>query len=536
MEDASMRRIQNTPNRNRATTILITACLTFAFAGLIGIVQLPQGASTVRADEHHTPAIEMTEEIQTAVNLSNAFRTISSAVAPSVVNINTVQEVVERVPERRLDPFGDDFFERFFGPSPFDRAQPRDRDNDRQPRERERRYERRGQGSGVIVSPDGYIVTNYHVIGDADTINVQLDSGRQYQAEVIGTDATTDLAIIRIDAIGLTAARFASTPSEPGEWVLAMGNPFGLDHTVTAGIVSATGRQIGIIRDQQGMLGIENFIQTDAAINPGNSGGPLVNLRGEVVGINTAIISRTGTYMGVGFAIPADLVQSVMTALIDDGEVTRGWLGVAIQNLDQDLAESYGYVGIDGVLIADVTSGSPADEAGLKPEDIVISINGRPTARGNQLQTMIATFPPGTEVEMKIFRGGEEKRIPVTLGQRPTSEEMLAQARGERSGPATAASEKLGLTVKEMTSEMAERLGFREPTGVVIDEIRSGSVAARSAVTAMRPNDVILSVDGTDIGSIEEFEEAVERADLSTGVRLRVRSGGSTRIILLRVN
>ncbi len=528
-----MRRIQNTPNRRRATTILVTACMTFAFAGLIGIVQLPQGANTVRADDHHTPAIEMTEEIQTAVNLSNAFRTISSAVAPSVVNINTVQEIVERVPERRrLDPFGDDFFERFFGPSP-DRARPRDRDDEDQPRERERRRERRGQGSGVIVSPDGYIVTNYHVIGNADTINVHLDSGRQYKAEVIGTDAATDLAIIRIDARGLTAARFASTPSEPGEWVLAMGNPFGLDHTVTAGIVSATGRQIGIIRDQQGMLGIENFIQTDAAINPGNSGGPLVNLRGEVVGINTAIISRTGTYMGVGFAIPADLVKSVMTSLIDDGEVSRGWLGVAIENLDQELAESYGYVGIDGVVITDVTPGSPADEAGLKPEDIVMSINNRPTARGNQLQTIVATFTPGTEIEMKVFRGGEEKMIPVTLGRRPTSEELVAQMRGERSGPATAASEKLGITVKEMTSEMAERLGFREPAGVIVDQIRSDSAAAR---TAMRPNDVILSVDGTDIGSIGQFEEAMEGANLSTGVRLRVRSGGSTRIMLLRVN
>ena len=307
---------------------------------------------------------------------------------------------------------------------------------------------KQGLGSGVVVRGDGHILTNHHVIKGADKIEVTLSDDRTYDATVIGSDPETDLAVLKIEASGLQPVQWADSDSaEVGEWVVAVGSPFGLNQTVTSGIVSALGR------DDMGITNYENFIQTDAAINPGNSGGPLVNLKGQLLGINTAIASRSGSYNGIGFAIPASMANRVMTSIMDDGKVSRGYLGVMIQDLNKDLASSFSFDG-EGVLIGDVVPEGPGDKGGLKAGDIVTQLNGKVMENSNQLRNSVADLDPESKVDLEVVRNGSVMNLQVELGTR----DLTQLASWTRGGGSPIKVSKLGLSVEEPTSQMRDSL------------------------------------------------------------------------------
>jgi serine protease Do len=486
------------------------------YALALTMLTAPALAAPPAVEEQRVPS----DALRYALGLSEVFRDITAEVGPSVVHITTVVPLAQPGPRGQApfdrDPF-EEFFERFFGEP---RIQPeRAPRNNQQP---ERRRERRGQASGLIVSEDGVIVTNNHVIMQAENITVRLTDGREYDATVVGTDPESDLAVLRIDASGLRPARFGDAESiSPGEWVLAIGSSLGLENTVTAGIISATGRM------GMGLAVFENFIQTDAAINPGNSGGPLVNLHGEVIGINTAIATRTGGYMGIGFAIPSTMVTPVIESIIERGVVERGWLGIQMQNLDERNARSYGFASTDGVLITNVTPGTPAEEAGLEWGDIIVRIDGRPTNNMDQLRNLIGMLRPGTSIAIEVFRNGEYVTHEVTLGTRPPQDVLAEMMRP----PAPPTDVRLGLRVEAITPEIARQLGLPDTRGVVVREIERGSIAADQGV---RPGDVILNVGRRSIRSAEDFNNAMNEADLDEGVHLRIRRGAQVQIVILQ--
>jgi serine protease Do len=457
------------------------------------------------------------EQIAVATDLSQAFRSVAKSLRPSVVSISSTKRIQPtqgdgrrfrgQVPDEFRQFFDDDTFERFFehpqgGPS--------------------RGFQQQGMGSGVIVSEDGYVLTNHHVAGDADVVTITLSNGRQYKAELVGSDRATDIAVLKIDANNLKPAKLGqSTQMAVGDWVLAMGSPFGLDHTVTAGIISATGRA------NVGITDYEDFIQTDAAINPGNSGGPLVNLRGEVIGINTAIATRGAGYMGVGFAIPSEMASQVMQGIRDKGFVTRGWLGAMIQDLTTELAESFNYDSTEGVLIGDVVEGAPAAKAGLKAGDIVTKYNGETVETANELRNAVAATAPGTNAKLEIFRDGRRASIAVRIDQ--LDQEKVAAARGRS---ARESANELGVSVETLSPQLASQLGAEEGTeGVVVTEVESGSAAARIGI---EPGDIVISIGDEPTGNVDEFRDAVKRQDLSTGIRMQVMRDGAKRFVFLR--
>ncbi len=438
-----------------------------------------------------------------------SFRDVVQAVAPAVVNINTTARIQARGPALPFfhdpwsDLFGDDFFEDFFR-----RQMP------------PRTYEQRALGTGVVVSEEGYVLTNNHVVARADEIQVTLEDGRRFEAKVVGTDAATDLAVLKIEADDLVAARLGDSDRlEVGDWVVAVGNPFGLDHTVTAGIVSAKGRAgVGVAR-------FEDFIQTDAAINPGNSGGPLLDLQGRVVGINTAIATRTGSYAGIGFAIPINMARRVMESLIETGEVERGWLGVYIQDLTPDLARSFGFDGTEGVVVSQVVKDGPAAEAGLIEGDIILEVKGRKVRDGRELLAAVAALAPGSTVELEVFRDGSRQGMTVTLGVRPAEE---GRAAGE-GGPSTIRD--LGLQLRTLTPELAQRHDLHLSEGVLVTGVAPGSLAQAAGI---RPGDVIVSVNGRRVESVDDLREAMGREGLRQGVRLLLDSQGRRHFVFLR--
>ena len=446
-------------------------------------------------------------QLSTAADLSQAFRHVARLIRPSVVSISSVKRAklsdanVQRfgpaVPDEFRGFFDDDLFEKYF-----------------EYRAPQGGFERRGLGSGVIVSDDGYVLTNNHVVGDADEVTVTLSDEREFRAEIVGTDPSTDLAVLKIDANHLEPAALGDSDSlEVGEWVLAMGSPFGLDQTVTAGIISAKSRA------NVGLTDYEDFIQTDAAINPGNSGGPLVSLRGEVIGINTAIASRSGGYMGVGFAIPTTIARHVLDSIIADGHVTRGWLGAMIQDLDDDLAESFGYGSNRGVLIGDLVEDGPGKKSGLESGDIVARYDGREVTTANELRNSVARTKPGETVELEVFRSGQPKTLSVEIGK------LDAQAR--RTAGSSDAAVDLGITVESLTADDAQRLGVRGPaSGVRVTNVEPGSFAARAMI---RPNDVIVSVGDQQINSVDDFNSAMTNHDPQNGIRMQVMRDGFKR-------
>lgn len=395
-------------------------------------------------------------------------------------------------------------------------------------------------GTGFVLSSDGYILTNAHVVEEADRITVNLVDRTSHEAELVGSDPTTDLAVIKIESQDLPTITWGSSGTlEVGEPVMAVGNPGfsgaqALDYTVTTGIVSALGRPLSIIRQSlQGdpdLAGyaIENFIQTDAVINPGNSGGPLVDLRGRVVGVNSAIASSNGHYQGYGFAIPADLARKVSTDLIEHGHVRRGWLGVSVTEVSNEDAQAYGLPRVGGVLIQDVTDGSPADKADLQVEDVVAAINGHPLQDSGDLQEQVAELGPDAKAELEVYRDGKEKTITLRLGEAPFTEAAKKSAPAPEEGPEAL----LGMSVSDMTPEMARELGFNHPGGAVITQVVPWSPAMQKGLGEGLK---VKELDHTPIESAREFRQAL--SDLQPGdvVTLQLEApDGSTRIVNLR--
>ncbi len=425
---------------------------------------------------------------QEFASLSEEFNKVAEEVKPSVVSIIAVQVVKER---EIFPPFEDPFFEefkRFFGEDFFRHFFP--------PPPRGYEYRRKGLGSGVIVNKEGYILTNAHVVENADEINISLYDGRKFKGEVKGKDPKTDLAVVKIKGRGrnLPVAKLGDSDEvKVGEWVLAIGNPFGLQYTVTAGIISAKGRS------NVGIAAYEDFIQTDAAINPGNSGGPLVNLKGEVIGINTAIFTRSGGYMGIGFAIPINMAKNVMRQLIEKGKVIRGWLGIVIQELTPELAESFGVKGIKGVLVGDVTEDSPAERAGIKRGDIIVKFDGEKIETPSQLQQIVASTPPGTESKVEVIRKGKRKVLTVKVGEMP-EEEIKAKKE---------ISEELGIEVRDLTPQLAEkyRIDKREE-GVIVVAVYPGSLGELAGI---REGDLIKEINGEKVRDLSTYKKVVSK-------------------------
>ena len=487
--------------------VILTGTVAFSLATL-----MPDVASRLAYAAERGQSQAAREQLTLARDLSQGFQHVAKTLRPSVVSISSVKRVqpVVRDPRRPRYPdnfspfFGDDLFERFF-----------------EFQIPEGGLEQRGLGTGIVVSEDGYLLTNNHVVREADEVSVTLSDDRKLTAKVVGTDDKTDLAVLKIDATGLVPAVLGDSERvEVGEWVLAIGSPFGLDQTVTAGIVSAKDRaNMGITR-------YEDFIQTDAAINPGNSGGPLVNLGGEVIGINTAIASQTGTYMGVGFAIPSRIAKDVMGAIIRDGKVERGYIGAGIQDLSPELAQSFQFDSGDGVLVGQVVPGGPADKAGLQHGDIIVEFNRRPTGSANELLNAVAATPPNSQTGMVVFRNGQKKTMSIVVGLLDDDRLMIARDRGDSS--------ELGVTVQTLTPDIARQLGTNEEEqGVVVTKVDPGSLAARAGI---RPRDVILAVGNSRVRNVAAFNEAMSQHDLAEGVRILVNTEGFQRFVFLRSN
>jgi serine protease Do len=402
------------------------------------------------------------------------------------------------------DPFSD-FWRRFFGNPPGGGGGGGGRG-----------FRQQSLGSGFIIDRDGTILTNNHVVENGSKITVKLNDGREFEAKVVGKDAKTDIAIIKIDAKGeLPVAPLGDSDKlEVGEWVVAIGNPFGLESTVTSGIVSAKGRHIGAGP-------YDNFIQTDASINPGNSGGPLINMRGEVVGINTAIFSQSGGNIGIGFATPINSAKEIIPELKGKGKVTRGWLGVSIQSVTPDIANSLGLEKSRGALVADVLKDGPAERAGLKVGDVIVDFDGTEIKDSSDLPAIVARTRPGKQVSVKVLRDKKEMTIPVNITELK-EEEVVASAREKG---------ELGLTVQKLTPEMAENLQLGRATGVVITSIEPGSPADEAG---LQPGDVIVEVDRKPIREIADFRNAVGGAKKGQRILFLVRREGSSLFVALR--
>ncbi len=454
--------------------------------------------------------------IESLRQTGKAFASVARKVSPSVVFIQVESIEQSGSPHPFSSPFSDDLFRHFFGDS-FPGFQER-----RQPERRQRKI---GQGSGFVFSLDNglfrdkaYILTNNHVIDGADRIMVTFEDGRELTATVKGTDPQSDIAVLEVGISDVPALSLGDSGRlEVGEWVVAIGNPFGLSHTLTAGVVSAKGRTSLGINDY------EDFIQTDAAINPGNSGGPLVNLDGEVVGINTAIFSRSGGYMGVGFAIPINMARGVATQLLQGGEVSRGHLGVAVQELTPELADSFGLEGKKGVLVAQVTRGSPAEKAGLRQGDLIVSYQGEPVEDIGKFRNRISLTPPGTGAELDIVRGGKEQTVSVRIAGLDEGSVVAREMQ--------AVTDELGIVVQTMTDELANKPGSRAGEGVVVTKVIPGSVASMAGI---EPGAVILQVNKRPVRSAEEFAELVNATSSAKRVLLLISRRGTTYYVVLR--
>jgi len=445
-------------------------------------------------------------EITALESLSMAFTKVAETVTPSVVNISTTSVVKNSRSSRQRSPFWDrDPLREFFGDDFFKFFE-----------EPQKPSKRRSLGSGVIMSKDGYIVTNNHVVGNADEIKVTLSDNREFDAKLVGTDRDTDVAVIKIEAKDLPVAVPGNSGKlKVGEWVLAIGNPFGLEHSVTHGIVSAVGRS------GMNITIYEDFIQTDASINPGNSGGPLVNIKGKVIGINTAIATAGGVpgNVGVGFAIPIDMAEDVMQQLIDKGQVTRGWLGISFQPVDRDIADKYGLKEPVGALI--VLIDDPAKKAGLKPGDLIMEFEGQKIQDGAHLKKIVAAVKPGQTVKMKIIRDGKEKEFKVTLSER--TDEAVARLSGvEAPAIPSEAEEWMGLTVQELSEELAQRLGYEAQKGVIITDVAPEGPAAE-AKDPPKPGDLIQEIEGQEIRDMANYRDATKKVKDQKSVLVRLQ-------------
>jgi serine protease Do len=435
---------------------------------------------------------------------TKAFSEIANSVSPFVVNISTTKVV-----KRDSPSFFEDFFDTF--------------------REYNlpKKWKEQNLGSGVIVSKEGFIVTNYHVVEKAEEIRVILYDKRSFRGEVVGFDQKTDIALIKISATDLPTLLWGDSDKlRVGEFVLAIGNPFGLSHTVTMGIVSAIGRV------SVGISDYEDFIQTDAAINPGNSGGPLVNIKGEVIGINTAIFSRTGGYQGIGFAVPSNLVQSIVDQLVKYGKVMRGWLGITIQNLTAELSQKFNLKDTNGALVTEILKGSPADKAGLVRGDVITEFNGKKVADADNLRNMIAQSNVGSQVLIKMYRAGKEYQLNAPITEYPREPGSTL----ETAPPPTEAKREAlsGIEVVELTKEIARQLGLeKDEKGVVIERIEPGSSADEAR---LRRGDVIQEIERMKITSVKDFNKIASNIKPGDTVLLLISRSGRKIYIVIKAS
>jgi serine protease Do len=450
------------------------------------VLGLATGALTtsIAGSPSVTPAAPEVALVQAPIT-SATFAKLAEAVKPAVVNVSTLSRVGGRTSPEQF--FGDEYFRRFFGDAP-------------------ERMPRRGLGSGVIIDAEGTALTNAHVVDGASEIEVVLLDGSKHKAKVAGIDRKTDLAVLKLEGSkAFPYLKLANSDEvQVGDWVLAVGSPFGLQATVTSGIVSAKARQIGAGP-------YDDFLQTDAAINPGNSGGPLVNMRGEVVGINTAIV-RGGN--GIGFAIPSNIARRISSELVANGAVTRGWLGVSLQPLSPELAASFGAKERSGALIAEVVPGSPADQAGLKSGDIVTKYDGKRVEDPGELARAVGLARPGQEARVSVWRSGAEKTLTVKLGETPRE--------GERS--------RLGLDVRPVTPDVARELGLESTEGVVVARVEEGSAADAAGI---RRGDVIRELDRKPIRTTADFERVARGLDAEQPITVRLQRGRSSLYVAL---
>jgi len=477
---------------------------------LVGQVTYAVAESQNKADRANL--VELSKHDQ----LSALFRAVAKTVRPAVVEVRVTKRVkIWQMP----GPDIEEFFRRHFGQDvPFKFKQPGGQSNGGRARE----FVRRGLGSGVIIDAEkGYVLTNHHVVGDADEVEVVLADKRVLKTDWIRSDPQTDLAVVKVKPDRLIDAPLGdSDRMEVGDWVLAIGAPEGLPQTVTAGIISAKGRTTNHPRMYQ------NFLQTDAAINRGNSGGPLVNMRGEVIGINTAIVSRTGINEGIGLAIPSNMAKRIMLQLIETGKVVRGYLGVRIQNVDAKLAESFKLPNTKGALIAQVAPGSPAQKAGLKEGDFVVRIDGKAVRNVNELRNRVAALKPGQECPFEVYRGGKKITVKVTIIAQPAN--MALAFRGM---PREYSDRGFGLKVVTLTDELAGKFGYDKGTaGVIVIEVDKDSDAAEKGI---KPGTVITHIQGKAVKSAAQFAAAL-KAGSPKGVRLRVMDpDGNARFVFL---
>ncbi len=460
------------------------------------------------------PAISKTSpELQKLIQESKARADIVAATQVAVVHIHVEKTIRSKAGGQLYNNPFDQFNNRFF-----DQLFPGLR-NQRQYPGQPREFKQEGAGSGSIVDSEGHILTNNHVVGEADKIKVRLFDGREFDARIVGTDPLTDLAVIKIDADGITTLPMGDSDEiRIGETVIAIGNPFGLSHTVTMGIVSAKGRSNMDIADY------EDFIQTDAAINPGNSGGPLVNLEGKIIGVNTAIFTRTGGYQGIGFSVPINMAKKVMDQLINKGKVSRGWLGILLQDMSSDLAQALNVDKNRGALVAEVSKDSPADRGGLRRGDVILKLNGKLIKNADHLKNEVGLTSPDTKIDLEVIRKGDKKVLSVKLGSRP--------AQGYAAAGRTDSGTALGLAVKNFTPELAKQFGYSQSvSGVLITNVFPNSAAARAG---LRPGLLVLEINQESINDVNGFEAAVRKVDVRKGVLMLIGSQRGTQYIIIK--
>ncbi len=435
-------------------------------------------------------------------SLGEAFVQVAEKVSPAVVNISASRKSPHAFGKNKDPHFKglpkefEEFFKRFRpdGPKEFGPMQ--------------------GTGSGFVISPDGFIVTNSHVVKDADEIKVTMADMKSYTAKVVGIDSESDLAVIQIQAKGLSTIKFGDSDKlRVGEIVVAVGNPFGLNRTVTQGIVSAKGRtNVGIIE-------YEDFIQTDAAINPGNSGGPLVNIHGDVIGINTAIASRSGGYQGIGFAIPSNAAQAIIDQLKGGGKVRRGLLGVNIQDLNEALGKSYGRDNTDGALVSQVIKDSVAEKAGIHAGDIITEFNGEPVKNASHLKNMVGKVKPGSNAAITLVRDGKTMKINLKVGERDPKKIAAFKDGNDEPESSGETSSELGISVEKVNEKAAEALGIKAGEGLMVKDVSDGV----GRKMGLRPGDVVLEVDGSPVSDSAGFTDAVKKAKKNKLIRLKVK-------------
>lgn len=487
-------------NKSKNTFIM------FLLAFLIGffVVSLIE---VLRSSYAPVPDMQTASAVSSIDRTPGSFADLSDRLKPVVVNISTTKRIRSGRGGGFRSPFGDSPFDRYFGHDDFF-----DRFFGDVPR---REFQQRSLGSGFIITKDGYIFTNNHVVEQADKILVKLSDGKEYEAKIIGKDAKTDIALIKIkpDQDLHVAELGDSDKLRVGEWVVAIGNPFGLEQTVTAGIVSAKGRVIGAGP-------YDNFIQTDASINPGNSGGPLFNMEGKVIGINTAIVAQG---QGIGFAIPINMANGILPSLKTTGKVTRAWLGISVQDITPDIAKSLNKKDQNGALISEVFKGDPADKAGIKAGDVVTEINGKSIKDTHDLLLTIASLKVSEKIKVKVLRDGKENTFTVTAAERG-DEQRVAQSGG-------GGADDLGMGVQDITPEIARYLGLTQKQGVIVVEVEEGSLADNVGIQLQ---DVILEINKIKISSVKDYMREAAKINQKRGLMLLVKRGRSTYYISIR--